>query len=259
MQETGKGFYRLDDAVKSVNGGDAAILIAPGTYRDCAIQSGGRITFKAADARHGDLRRRRVRGQGDAGAARPTTRWSTGWRSRTSTSATATARASAPSTGDLTVMNATFRDCRGGHPLAAIPNDEPHRSLDLLGAGQLRRSPDCAHGLYIGHYGKLYVTRSRFDRGRGGHYLKAPRAGGVDHRQQLRQFAGPRQSNYIIDLPSGATGLIARNVMLNGPDKENHSGFIVVAAEQRDNPSAGLTITGNTATMAPGATITTPS
>jgi hypothetical protein len=63
-------------------------------------------------------------------------------------------------------------------------------------------------------------------------------------------------TNYTIDLCSGATGTISGNIMSSGPDKENHSGFIVVAAEQRDNPSAGLTITGNTATLTPGATYT---
>jgi hypothetical protein len=47
VQESGKGFYRLDDAVKSVNGGDATILIAPGTYSDCAKVDQGRVAFRA--------------------------------------------------------------------------------------------------------------------------------------------------------------------------------------------------------------------
>ena len=51
MQETGKGFYRLDDAVNSVNGGDATIIVAPGTYRDCAVVAQGRVAFRAQTSR----------------------------------------------------------------------------------------------------------------------------------------------------------------------------------------------------------------
>ena len=48
IQETGKAFYRLDDAVKSIGGGDGTILIAPGRYKDCAIVEAGRVAFRAA-------------------------------------------------------------------------------------------------------------------------------------------------------------------------------------------------------------------
>ena len=43
----GQGFATLQEAVSSVRMGTATILIAPGTYRQCAVQAGGRITFKA--------------------------------------------------------------------------------------------------------------------------------------------------------------------------------------------------------------------
>ena len=47
VAETGQGFAHLDDAVNAVRDGTATILIAPGTYRECTVQTGGRITFKA--------------------------------------------------------------------------------------------------------------------------------------------------------------------------------------------------------------------
>ena len=43
----GQGFATLQEAVSSIRLGTATILIAPGTYRQCAVQAGGHITFKA--------------------------------------------------------------------------------------------------------------------------------------------------------------------------------------------------------------------
>jgi hypothetical protein len=45
----GQGFATLQEAVSSIRLGTATILIAPGTYRQCAVQAGGRITFKAVE------------------------------------------------------------------------------------------------------------------------------------------------------------------------------------------------------------------
>jgi hypothetical protein len=56
----------------------------------------------------------------------------------------------------------------------------------------------------------------------------------------------------MIDLPAGSVGTITRNVFVQGPNKENHSAMITVAAEQRENPSRGLSISGNTASLSPG-------
>ena len=45
---------------------------------------------------------------------------------------------------------------------------------------------------------------------------------------------------------------ISRNVFVQGENKENWSGFIVVAAEGRTYRSAGMTISDNQASLAPG-------
>ncbi len=50
VEQSGRGFYRLDDAVKSVGDGDGVIHVAPGTYRDCAVQETGRIAYRATEA-----------------------------------------------------------------------------------------------------------------------------------------------------------------------------------------------------------------
>ena len=77
-------------------------------------------------------------------------------------------------TGNLTVMNSTFRNSEEGILTGDDANGEIRVDRSTFsGLGSCAKASGCAHGLYVGHYGKLYVTRTRFDKGRGGHYLKA--------------------------------------------------------------------------------------
>ena len=48
VEETGRSFYRLDDAVKSIGEGSGTITVAPGRYPDCAVFGGANITIRAA-------------------------------------------------------------------------------------------------------------------------------------------------------------------------------------------------------------------
>ncbi len=256
VEETGKGFYRLDDAVRSVNGGDATIIIAPGTYRDCTIVEHGRVAFRAKVSGSvvfdGGICEGKatlvLRGQ-DAmvdGLVFQNLRVSDG-----------NGAGIRIEHGGLTVMNSTFRDSEEG----ILSADDPTATIRVdrstfSGLGRCDRGLSCAHSLYVGHYGRLLVTRSRFERGRGGHYLKT-RSAQVSITDNSFDDSQGHATNYIVDLCAGATGLVSRNIMVQGPDKENHSGFIVVAAEERTNPSTGLTIASNSATMTPGATYPT--
>ena len=61
-----------------------------------------------------------------------------------------------------------------------------------------------------------------------------------------------KETNYMIDLPNGATGSIVRNIFVQGASKENYSAFITVAPEGRQQTSAGLAINANEASIAPG-------
>ncbi|MGZ8998102.1 MAG: right-handed parallel beta-helix repeat-containing protein, partial [Allosphingosinicella sp.] len=116
----------------------------------------------------------------------------------------------------------------------------------------LGRHPDGdgAHSLYIGHYGALRVTNSRFERGTGGHYLKS-RAPRIEVLDSSFDDSRGRTTNYLIDLPEGAVGRIAGNVFVNGTGKENYGTFIAVSAENRENSSAGLIIERNEASVVP--------
>lgn len=46
--EKGRGYASLQKAVDGIGSGEGTIIIAPGTYRQCAIQKAGVIAFRAA-------------------------------------------------------------------------------------------------------------------------------------------------------------------------------------------------------------------
>ena len=251
IAESGQGFATLDDALMAVRGSDATVLISPGVYRECAIQQAGRITFRAQtpgsvvfDGTACEEKAALVlRGAGSTvdGIVFRNLRVPDG-----------NGAGIRIEMGDLTVVNSMFLDSQEGI-LGAT--DQPTRiRIDrstFAGLGQCDETPDCAHSIYLANTGSVTITRSRFERGRGGHYVKlrSPRVEIVDN--SFDDTAGVR-TNYMIDLPEGATGRIANNVFVQGTRKENWSGLIVVAAEQRKFRSAGLAVEGNTASLAPG-------
>jgi hypothetical protein len=251
VQETGQGFARLQDALMSVRGRDATILIAPGTYRQCAIQQAGHITFKAAVPGKVIFDGETCEGKA-ALVLRGTASTVDGIIFRNMRVGDGNGAGIRIETGDLTVVNSMFLDSQEGI-LGA--EDAPRRmSIDhstFAGLGQCDQTPDCAHSIYLASTGVVKVTNSRFERGRGGHYLKLRVPNIVVTDNSFDDSAG-HKTNYAIDLPEGATGLIARNTFVQGPDKENWTGIIVVAAEQRKYRSAGLRVEDNVASLAPG-------
>lgn len=251
--ETGRRFADLQAAVSSVRMGTATILIAPGTYRQCAVQAGGRITYKAAVP--GSVIFERTVCEDKAAlvlrgaAATVDGLVFRGYRVRDGNGAGIRSE-----TGDLTVVRSTFLDSQegiaGGQPAAQrIVIDQSN----FAGLGQCDEAPNCSHAIYLGNRGSVTVTRSRFSRGTGGHYVKlrSPDVTITDNRFDDR---GGAKTNYMIDLPEGATGVIARNIFVQGPRKENGSAMVVVGAEAKIYRSAGLRIEGNEARLGAGAT-----
>jgi hypothetical protein len=251
IAETGKSYWRLDDAVNAVGDRDATIRIAPGVYHDCAVQEAGRIAFVATEPGKvvfdggtcEDKAALVLRGRGTS---------VDGIIFRNMRVPDANGAGIRLERGPLTVTNAMFRDSEQG----ILTGDDKSATIRIdrstfSGLGRCDRDMSCAHSIYVGHYGTLVVTRSRFERGNGGHYVKS-RSTRVEISDSSFDDVKGRSTNYMIDLPAGSVGTITRNMFVQGPDKENHSAMITVAAEARDNPSRGLSIIGNTASLAPG-------
>jgi hypothetical protein len=252
IAETGQGFATIDEAVTAVRDGEATILIAPGTYRQCTVQSGGKITFKAV--RPGtaifekevceDKAAFVLRGRGSV---------VDGLVFRGYSVSDGNGAGIRIEMGDLIVRNAMFLDSQegilgGGHETVR------HITIDratFAGLGQCE-TENCSHSIYLAVDGLVTVTNSRFERGTGGHYVKL-RARQVDIRDNSFDDSRGHKTNYMIDLSEGGTGTIAGNTFVQGQGKENSSGLIVVAAEGRTYPSNGLRVEGNVASMAPGA------
>ena len=251
IAESGEGFYRLSKAVDRVGNSTATIVIAPGAYGDCAVQTEGRITFKAAIPGKTifdggiceDKATLVLRGYGAAvdGIIFQNQRVPDG-----------NGAGIRLEKGNLSVNNAMFRNAEQGILTAdfSAGNISIDRST-FQRLGRCDRGLSCAHSIYIGEYGSLKVTNSRFEKGSGGHYVKsrAPRI--VATNNSFDDTQG-RATNYMIDLPAGATGTISGNVFVQGKDKENYSAFIAVAAEGRKYTSGGLNIHSNSASLARG-------
>ncbi len=251
LGESGRGYDSLADAVDAIGGGAGTILIGPGRYRQCAVQEAGRIAYVARQpgtvvidgvACEGKaalvLRGRSARVEGivfqnvrvpDANGA--------GIRLEA---------------GDLHVVQTLFRDGENGI-LVARDHDGTVRIEEstFSGLGSCPEDQGCSHAIYNSGEGALLVARSRFERGTGGHYVKS-RGARIEVVDSSFDDSQGRATNYMIDLSNGATGIIARNLFVQGADKENYSAFISVAPEGAEHSSLGLTITDNEAGLVPG-------
>ena len=249
--ESGRSFARLQDAVNAIGDGTGTIRFASLRFADCAVQDKGDILYTAAEPGQASFegvtcegkaalvlrgRRARIVGLGFSGMHVPEFNGA-GIRLES---------------GNLEISQSWFRDSDQG----ILSGNDAAGSVTIdrssfARLGTCKGAGGCAHSIYFGEYGALTVTRSRFEAGRGGHYLKS-RAARVTVLDNSFDDSAGRETNYMIDLSTGATGRIAGNAFVQGKNKENHSAFIAIAAEGRNNSSAGLAISGNDARFAPG-------
>lgn len=247
----GRGFNRLQDAVDAIGEGEGAIRIAPGYHRDCAVQTAGRIAFVAAEPGRAIFDGVTCEGKA-ALVLRGAGARVDGLVFQNMRVPDGNGAGIRLETGNLDIVNAMFRNSEQG----ILTADDAQATLTIDRStfsrlGRCDRGLSCAHSVYTGIYGKVVVTRTRFEKGSGGHYLKT-RAIAVDINDNSFDDTQGTGTNYMIDLPSGAVGRIANNMFVQGRDKENYSALIAVAAEERKNPSRGLTIAGNRASLPAG-------
>ncbi len=252
VEESGKSYTRLQDAVDAIGGGTGTIRFASMRFADCAVQKGGDITYAATVPGQSILegvtcqdkaalvlagRSARIEGMVFSGIRVPD-RNGAGIRLEK---------------GDLTISQSWFRDSEQG----ILGNNGLNNSIVIdkttfTRLGTCEGSGGCAHSIYIGQYGSLTVTRSRFEQGTGGHYIKM-RGARVSITNNSFDDSRGDDTNFMIDLPNGSTGLIADNWFVQGASKDNHSALIVIGATEKTRSSDGLTIADNVARFAPGA------
>lgn len=248
--ESGRSYSKLQEAVNAIGNGTGTISIAEGTHRQCAVQTGGSVSFMAA--KPGTAIFDSVTCEGKAALV---------LRGRESNVSGLVFRRMVVQDfngagirlekGNLTVTQSWFADSQQGILSANDANGTIVIDKSTFsGLGTCEGGGGCAHSVYIGDYGHLRITRSRFEKGRGGHYVKS-RAARVDVASSSFDDSAGTATNYMIDLPAGATGQITNNWFVQGENKENWSAFIAVGAESKIHPSDGLQIAGNDARLAP--------
>lgn len=251
--ESGRGFASLQEAVDTIGAGRGTIRIAPGTYRQCAVQNDGFVRYEAATP--GTAIFAGVACQDKAALVLDGT--------GTEVIGLVFADIRVPDRngagirlqeGTLSVAQSWFRDSEQG--ILTANGRDSRIAIDkstFTRLGTCEGDGGCAHSIYVGDYGRLAVTRSRFEEGRGGHYLKSRAAHNAIADNSFDDSKG-RGTNYMIDLPNGGTGEVTGNWFVQGRDKENWSAFIAVGAEEASYSADGLAITGNDARLAPGLT-----
>ena len=251
VEETGKGYSRLQEAIDAIGQGRGTIRFASRAFRECAVQNAGEITYRAAIPGQSVLD-----GVACEGKAALVLR---GRSARLEGMVLSNIRVPDKNgagirleKGDLFVTQTWFRDSEQG----ILTHDDRSSKIVIdkstfTRLGTCEGGGGCAHSLYIGDYGSLTVTRSRFEAGRGGHYVKS-RAGQVAVLNSSFDDTAGRGTNYMIDLSNGARGRIEGNWFVQGRDKENYSVFIAVSAEGARNSSEGLIVRNNDARFARG-------
>ena len=251
VAETGRGYASLQGAVDAIGGGEGTVVFAPGTYNECAVQRAGRITYRASQPGKSALSGVACEGKGALvlGGDSATViglvfshiavpdRNGAGIRLES---------------GELAVTQSWFRDSEQGILTAHDPDIRLRIDKSTFTRlGTCEGDGGCAHSIYTGEIGETAVTRSRFEAGTGGHYVKSRAARTIVEDSSFDDANG-RGTNYMIDLPNGGNGRIVRNWFVQGRDKENWSAFIAVGAEQANYSSDGLVIADNDARLAPG-------
>ncbi len=251
--ESGRSFAALQEAVNAIGDATGTIRIEPGTYRDCAVQQAGDVGFVAQVPGQTIFDGAACEGKATIVARGRSTRVE-GLIFQNIRVPDANGSGIRLEHGNLTVRQSWFRDSEQG----ILSADDPTAAVlieksTFTRLGRCDRGLSCAHSVYFGDYGSVTIRRSRFEAGRGGHYVKS-RAGRIEVSESSFDDTAGQTTNYMIDVPAGATGKITDNVFVQGRDKENYSAFIAVAAEGRVHSSGGLVVSGNDARFAPGVT-----
>jgi hypothetical protein len=249
--ETGQGYSRLQEAVDAIGDRQGTIAIAPGHYAQCAVQERGDIAYLATEPGSAVFDGKSCEDKA-ALVLRGRSAQVAGLVFQNMRVPDFNGAGIRLEHGDLTVAESWFRDSQQGILSAEDANGRiVVDKSTFTRLGTCDGPGGCAHSIYVGDYGQLRITRSRFEEGRGGHYVKS-RAARTDVAASSFDDARGRATNYMIDLPGGAVGQISNNWFVQGKDKENYSAFIAVAAEGKNHSSAGLAILGNDARLAPG-------
>ena len=173
MAETGRGYASLQDAVDAIGDREGTIVIAPGNWNECAVQRDGVVHFRAAQPGSSLLGGRACEGKA-ALVLRGRGASVDGLVFADLSVEDGNGAGIRLERGPLHVSQSWFRDSQQGIMTTNGVNSElVVDKSTFTRLGTCENSAGCAHSIYAGDYGSVTVTRSRFEQGTGGHYLKS--------------------------------------------------------------------------------------
>ena len=246
-----QGYATLSEAVDAIGDGTGTILIAPGTYADCAVQASGEVIYRAVEPGSVIFDGHVCEGKAVL-VLRGRSAQVDGITFQNLAVPDGNGAGIRLEKGDLVISRSIFRDSQEG----LLTASDPDGSVSIVQStfshlGRCGGNADCAHSVSVGDYASLSILRSRFEAGTGGHYVKS-RARRVDIIESSFDDSDGHATSYMIDLPNGAVGQITGNEMVQGADNDNASAFIALGAEGAKQPSDGLVVRGNGAGFVPG-------
>jgi hypothetical protein len=243
--------YARPSAAAAVAGDGDHVVIAPGTYSDCAVWKANNLIIEGATPESTVITGTPCAGkglfitQGDAITIRRLTLAG----AHVAEFNGAGIRAEG---GDLTVDHVRFLNNEDGILAGPLPGRTiTVRDSVFIGNGTCAGRSGCAHGIYVGRIGLLRVEHSRFFETRSGHHIKS-RAERTEVIGCDMADGANGTSSFAVDVSNGGAVLLRDNNVQKGPRSENHSAAFMIGAEGVDQPTPAIVVEHNSVVVEGG-------
>jgi hypothetical protein len=147
--------------------------------------------------------------------------------------------------GDLTVRKVHFINNQDG----LIAGNEPGKTIIISDSvftrnGTCEGGGGCAHGIYVGDLALLRVERSTFFETRQGHDIKS--------RAKRTEVIGcdiadgqDGTASYAVEIPNGGAVVLRDNKIQKGPKSENHTAALMLGSEGVTQPTPEIIVAHN--------------
>ena len=240
----GKTYPMPSAAAATARDGDQ-IIIAPGSYFDCAVWKANDLTIRGASADATVITDKTCQGkalfitQGNNITIRDLTLT----RARVPDFNGAGIRAEG---GNLTIENVNFINNQDG--ILAAPASGKSiivRDSAFIRNGTCEGGGGCAHAIYVNELGLLRIDRSKFFETKQGHHIKS-RAAQTEVIGCDLADGDNGTSSYTVDVPAGGGVVMRDNHIQKGPKSENHTAALMIGEEGVSQPTPEITVENNT-------------
>jgi hypothetical protein len=239
----GKPYPQPSAAAAAAHDGDH-VVIAAGSYFDCAVWKANNLTIEGAgpDATVITDKTCMDKALFITDGNNITVRGLTLTRARVPDFNGAGIRAEG---GNLTIQNVHFINNQDG----LLAADEPGKTItisdsEFIHNGTCERS-GCAHGVYVGNLGLLRVERTKFFETRQGHHIKS-RANRTEVIGCDIADGANGTASYDVEIANGGAVLLRDNKIQKGPRSENHTAAVMIGSDGVAQPTPEILVEHNT-------------